>query len=120
VSAWSSALLYKIRLGGISRRTLIGSWPRTTNMPERLASLEDPPRWPEVRLGPTGQCVGCEREGRHRETYTVQPADVPRGKQHTCSFAQAKWTSFQVGSQWKGRTPVPTGDLDCSSLLPAN
>lgn len=83
------------------------------------ASLDDQPRWPEVRLGRAGQCHGCEREGRHRETYTVHLADVPKAKQHTCSFAQDKWAAFRIGSEWMGRASVLTSGLDCDSLLPA-
>jgi hypothetical protein len=98
----------------------VDRWSVARTASAQGASLEDEPRWPKVQLVRTGQCLGCEREGRHRETYTVQLADVPKAKQHACSFQQAKWASFRMKSHWQGRTRVLGGGLDCDSLLPGN
>jgi hypothetical protein len=97
----------------------VDRWSVSRTASAKGASLDDQPRWPEVGLGRTGQCLGCEREGRRRETYTVRLSDGPKGKSHECSVGQAKWAGFRPGSRWQGRTGVLTGGLDCSSLLPS-
>ncbi len=98
---------------------MVDRWGVDRTATAKGASLGDEPRWPAVTLARAGQCLGCEREGRHRETYDVQLADVAKAKQHTCAFDQAKWATFRMGSTWKGRARVLTGGLDCASLLPA-
>jgi len=74
-------------------------------------------RWPD--LGPlrTGNCLGCERPGSRKETYTVELTD-PHATKQTCDFDPAKWTGFRDGSRWKGGIRVIGGGLDCSTLTP--
>lgn len=97
----------------------VDRWAVARTATAKGASLDEEPRWPAVQLARAGQCLGCEREGRRRETYTVELADVPQARKHACSFAQAKWAGFRVGSLWQARTRVVTGGLDCGSLSPA-
>lgn len=75
------------------------------------------PTWPKVRLGREGDCVGCQRQGSRKESYTV--SFKAGTESHDCAFAQEKWSSFQDGSRWKGEIGVVSGSLDCDSLKAA-
>ena len=70
--------------------------------------------WPQVRLGRTGNCVGCEREGARREEYAVTFAFENRIDK--CSFRQTRWKAIGMGSELKAKARVVTGGLVCSSL----
>lgn len=76
------------------------------------------PEWPAVRLGQTGQCVGCEREGAREGTYTVRLKD-PQGEQQNCDLPEDRWRAMAEGSRWAGEVRVLTGGLDCGELKPA-
>lgn len=83
-------------------------------------SLDDKPRWPDVSLGRTGTCDGCERKGESKQTYTVQLADASSKKEQKCDFTdEAKWSSFKKGSKWTGSVGGLSGNLDCDTLRPA-
>lgn len=83
------------------------------------SSLEDKPRWPELSLGRTGTCDGCERKGESTQTYTVRFLDTASKKEQTCDFPdEAKWSSFKKASKWTGSVGGLTGNLDCDSLKP--
>ncbi|MBI4702551.1 MAG: hypothetical protein HY744_15635 [Deltaproteobacteria bacterium] len=80
-------------------------------------SVDDQPRWPEVRLGPTGNCVGCEREGSRTETYTVLLVNTKSKKEDRCELSdQTKWASFKKGASYKGQVSVMLGGVRCDSL----
>ena len=79
--------------------------------------LDDARAWPEVKLSKTGECVGCEREGRKAQTYTVRYTSVD-GDTFTCDWPEAKWAGLQVGSRWTGKVGVMTKSMDCGSLAP--
>jgi hypothetical protein len=74
-------------------------------------------RWPDLGPLPTGTCLGCERPGSRKESYTVELTDSHATKQ-TCDVDVAKWTGFRDGSRWKGGIRVIGGGLDCSTLTP--
>jgi hypothetical protein len=83
------------------------------------SSVDEAPRWPDVRLGRTGSCVGCEREGARTETYTVLFVDTKSKDDDHCDFKDAgKWSSFKKGSKWVGKVAM-VGGLDCDSLKAA-
>ena len=94
----------------------IDRWQAERSEVAQGINLHPEPQWPEVHLGQTGQCFGCEREGNHIGTYTVELSDPAKKKQHACKFEQDKWSSFAVGSHWQGRVRTLTGGLDCASL----
>lgn len=73
--------------------------------------------WPDLGSLRTGTCIGCERAGSRKETYTVELTDSDSKKQ-TCDFDSSKWASFRDGSHWKGGIRVIGGGLDCSTLAP--
>ncbi len=81
-------------------------------------SVKDTPKWPAVRLAKTGSCLGCEREGKRSETYTVA-FKMDGSETKSCNLAQDRWRSVKVGSKWVGKVGVMSGSLDCSELKPA-
>ncbi|MEM9692548.1 MAG: hypothetical protein AAGA56_08390 [Myxococcota bacterium] len=84
-----------------------------------VGGRDDALRWPAVKLGQTGTCEGCEREGQRRSAYVVELKDSD-GEAQTCRFDdETKWKRFEVGDQFKARKSVVTGSLDCASLSPA-
>jgi hypothetical protein len=83
-------------------------------------SVSDTLRWPDVHLRQEGSCVGCERRGDRRETYTVRFVDAQTKKEAGCDYkAEAKWSSFKVGSKWSGKVRMLDDSIDCDSLKSA-
>lgn len=80
------------------------------------AGLAPAPSWPTVSLVRPGTCLGCEREGARKETYTVKLQDSASQKEHGCDVAEARWRGMAVGSRWKGEVGVVSGLLDCDAL----
>ena len=85
--------------------------------PTTSGGLAEARTWPEVKLGKTGKCVGCEREGRRSETYTVRYKNAA-GDFFTCDWPEAKWASTALGSRWTGKVGVVSKAMDCGSLAP--
>ncbi|MDD5308229.1 MAG: zinc ribbon domain-containing protein [Deltaproteobacteria bacterium] len=98
-------------------RYKIDRWYEGRSIASSGRSLAETPGWAPFALVRTGQCVGCEREGRRIETYRVHFQDQDGGKSE-CDFDQARWAAIPDGSQWTARAKVLTGALDCSSLAP--
>lgn len=90
-------------------------WRTARTLDEK--GTDDAPRWPPVALARAGTCLGCEREGAHAETYTVQFTDDKSKKPASCDVSQAKWEGFKKGSRWKGTVRIATGGLDCDGLV---
>ena len=82
-------------------------------------SLDEKPRWPDVRLAREGSCVGCERQGKRSETYTVTLKAKGSGEAHDCDLPEKKWSAMAKGSKWVGGVGVLTGALDCEGLKAA-
>ncbi len=91
----------------------------TTVRTEKAAGskVSDTPKWPAVRLSRKGSCLGCEREGKRHETYTLH--FKVEGDTKSCTVPQKQWEKVKVGSKWKGKMGVLSGSLDCSELKPA-
>ncbi|MCA9494662.1 MAG: hypothetical protein KC621_32260 [Myxococcales bacterium] len=79
-------------------------------------SLTPAPSWPKVKVDGCSR-VGCTREGKRTETYTVRFTDAD-GKAQSCNLAESKWRSMAVGSRWKASKGMVTGGLSCSDLQP--
>lgn len=92
----------------------IDRWLVARTEEARGQSVGYEPVWPQVRLGRTGNCVGCEREGARREEYVVTFAFENRTDK--CSFRQTRWKAIGLGSELKAKARVVTGGLVCSSL----
>lgn len=98
----------------------VGTWKVVRTEKESGTNVGDTLRWPTVRLGKTGTCEGCEREGEHNSTYTVRFKDTASGDEQTCDYGDAaEWKSFAVGSKWTGAVGGLTGGIDCDSLTPS-
>jgi hypothetical protein len=79
--------------------------------------VDENPKWPDVKLGKTGNCDGCEKEGDRTESYIVHFKDTKSGDMEECSFTDKdKWKSFEKGSKWQGETGLIAGDLKCDKL----
>ncbi len=94
----------------------IDRWSRART--EEASGEGTTPVWPTVRLGRTGDCVGCEREGARTEKYVVTFKDQA-GDAQTCELPEARWKAMAKGSRWEGEVRVLTGGLDCGELEPA-
>jgi hypothetical protein len=95
-------------------RYTVDRWGEDRAVTSSGNSLADAPRWPTLpRLRP-GNALGSEREGQHRERYTVHL----RGAKDTydCDYDQARWRSYAVGTQWPLKVRVVGGSAVCGSL----
>lgn len=92
-------------------------WKVSRTLKETGKGLDSKPKWPEVRLGRTGNCDGCEREGTRKETYTVHFKEAKTNEELTCDYDSAEaWAKHSVGTSYKAKKHVIGGALDCSSL----
>ncbi len=97
-------------------RYTVDKWSKQRTLSAAGRSVSDAPQWPAVALERSGQCVGCEREGKRSESYIVRFVDPKSKDTSSCTFDQSKWRSFAAGSRWQGEVGVVGGILDCSSL----
>ena len=81
------------------------------------SSLDDPLVWPQTDIRRTGTCLGCEREGRRLETFSVT-LRAGDDKTYTCAVPFDRWQTMPVESTWKMDVGVITGQPDCRSLEP--
>lgn len=96
----------------------VTDWKTARVLAERGTSLKEPPRWPAVSLSRVGSCVGCEREGARTEKYTVQFSDTKKKSDApSCDLPEAKWSTFTMGTKWKGKVRTLTGGVDCDALI---
>jgi len=99
-------------------RFKVNRWGVDRSVKDEGTSLAKPPAWPAFTLKATGQCLGCEREGKHLEDYTVTFLDA-QGNKNECRYDQAKWGSIPDNSKWTTNIGVVTKILDCNTLKPA-
>ena len=97
-------------------RYTINKWSKQRTLTAAGAALADEPKWPEVALAQKGDCLGCEREGKRNQSYTVRFVEPKTKEQSSCTFEQGKWQTFKPGSKWIGEVGVIGGILNCSSL----
>jgi hypothetical protein len=77
-------------------------------------SLAAPPRWPDLPPLRTGTSLGSEREGQHRQRYTVHlrgPSDT-----YACDYDEARWRLYAVGAKLPLKVRVVGGSAVCGSL----
>jgi hypothetical protein len=92
-------------------------WKTERTLASRGVSVKDAPAWPKLDLARSGcASLGCEREGKHGEKYSVRFVEAKSQKEATCDVDQARWQSFPDGSSWEGKMGVVSGALDCDSL----
>ncbi len=100
-------------------RYTIDRWHHERTVATSGTSPSEPRAWPPVRLARTGTCMGCEREGAHREAYEIKLTEIKKGSEHSCKYPEAKWAGIASGSAWLMDIGVLTSYADCDSLKPA-
>lgn len=93
----------------------VQAW-RSERTEKASGGLGDAPAWPAVNLAKTGECLGCEREGKRSESYVVTLADPKSGASSECDFDASRWKSMAPKSRWLGKVRALGGALDCDSL----
>lgn len=77
--------------------------------------LTPEPSWPRVALLRPGNCLGCEREGARKESYSIE-FDGTDGRKHRCELPQSRWRAIADGAERKLKIGALTGRLDCDAL----
>jgi hypothetical protein len=95
-------------------------WVVTRTETNSGTSVGDDLTWPRVKLRRTGNCDGCQRQGRRLATYQVSLLDRVSQRHLDCEFDEARWKSFTIDSRWQGEFDPRTGVLDCHSLVPTD
>ncbi len=94
----------------------IDKWARDRTAKADGRGFEPAPSWPELSLR-TCQSIGCEREGRRDEAYTVH--FKAEDAEMACTYGdEPAWKAFAAGSKWIGQVRLD-GSLVCGSLEPA-
>jgi hypothetical protein len=98
-------------------RYTVQAW-RVDRTEKASGGLGDAPAWPSVTLARSGECLGCEREGKKSESYVVTLADANSGETSECDFDAARYKSMAPKSRWRGQVRALGGSLVCDSLTP--
>lgn len=98
-------------------RIEIAEWRPSRTLVEKGTSPDDPPRWPAPPPR-AGVCVGCEREGKRTEKYTVEFFDSAAKTGGSCTLPEERWRGFTKGARYKGKIGVMTGLVECDALTP--
>jgi Zn-finger nucleic acid-binding protein len=93
----------------------VDRWQKDRSLSNSGRGTSPSPSWPEVRLGRTCSSLGCEREGAHHETYSLQLAGAD-GKSYSCSLSASRWNSVADGVKKPIKIAVLTGIADCDAL----
>lgn len=94
----------------------VDTW-KVSKTEKALGAVTTPATWPAVSLSNPGTCVGCQREGARKETYTVALVDQEKAE-HSCDLPEDRWRAMAVGSKWKATVGVMSGALNCAQLQP--
>lgn len=100
-------------------RYSIDKWVTSRTAKASGKGMSPEPHWPDPKLKKTGNCLGCEREGSKKETYTLTFKDTSDKKVHSCNVKSGVWKKVKPKTKWKGKIGVVTGSLDCSDLTAA-
>ncbi len=95
-------------------RFTVDRWQKARGEVARGQGQQPAPAWPSVRLGRTGACRGCEREGARTERYLVDLWGG--GAQHACDVGAARWAQLQDGASVPMKVRVVGGGADCDSV----
>jgi len=96
----------------------VDRWKKARAEQAKGDSVDPDPAWPEVTVKECRQ-LGCERQGKKRESYTVH--FERQGKDSsvsTCDFDEIRWSSIAVGDYFTAQFRRMDGGLDCDSLKP--
>ncbi|MBX3203506.1 MAG: hypothetical protein KF764_00495 [Labilithrix sp.] len=98
-------------------RIEVAEWRPRPPLVEKGTSPDDPPKWP-TSPARTGTCIGCEREGKRTERYTVTFHDATAKKDADCVLPEDRWKTFKTGARYTGKVGVLTDRVDCDELTP--
>ncbi|MFK7930812.1 MAG: hypothetical protein AB8H79_21695 [Myxococcota bacterium] len=101
------------KIYGQKCRFMVNEWKKSRTAKAQGTDLN--PLWPNARLSQVGDCVGCEREGRRTDTYSLRVTDES-GAEHKCDLSEAKWRSYTKGQRVEASFGGLTGAIDCSSF----
>ena len=91
----------------------IKKWTTVNTEKEIGTNLE--PAWPTTAIRECSMtALGCEREGKKTDTYTVHMKD-DNNKNHTCTFPETQWKSIKVNDTQTMEFGQITGNIDCGS-----
>lgn len=93
----------------------VNRWQTARTLTEKGRGLQPAPVWPQVNLSLLGSMLGAEREGSHRENYSLvlQGDD---GKKYECNLNSLKWAAVADGVRAPVKVGVITGAAECDSL----
>jgi len=91
--------------------------PRWKTIRTAKANGVSNPAWPATEITKPGACLGCEREGARKETYTISLSEPSSGKKSSCTVDAARFASFSTGARYDGKIGAVTGSIDCDSLV---
>lgn len=95
-------------------RFTINRWQEVRTATAAGNSLAQTPHWPAVNLARTGECLGCEREGKRNEQYFVS-LEGPK-ETYECAVDAALWQKLEDGRKVPMKVGVVGGTAHCSSL----
>lgn len=95
----------------------ITEWTVTDTAKAAGKGTNPAPAWPTPAIANPGDCVGCQREGKRSESYTLHVLD-DKQQSRTCTVGGRQWSVIPLNSRWKAQSGVLTSALDCSSLKP--
>jgi hypothetical protein len=75
------------------------------------------PTWPEVRVGRTGECTGCERIGARKEQFLVSVVDDGNSSV-SCPVPESRFATLRVGQTVGAKRTALGKIVDCASLTP--
>jgi hypothetical protein len=73
--------------------------------------------WPDVNLARTGNCIGCQREGKRNGRYIVHLEEQGTGTKFTSVCKkEAQWTAVKVGVAYAGKGSLGSSAIQCETL----
>jgi Zn-finger nucleic acid-binding protein len=93
----------------------VDRWQHERTLKAEGEGLEPAPRWPPVDLPRRGGSLGDEREGSHRETYSISLKGTD-GKKYECSVNSLKWAAVADGVTRPIKVGVITHSAECDTL----
>jgi hypothetical protein len=81
-------------------------------------SLLDEPIWPTVNIQTcSSTALGCQRQGRRDETYTLRLVDIETNKSYRCDRPESEWRTTPVGTRFQLEIGRFFDDARCNSLV---
>ncbi|MEM9265389.1 MAG: hypothetical protein AAGA46_07685 [Cyanobacteria bacterium P01_F01_bin.13] len=80
-------------------------------------SLADIPQWPNPTYKSCSSTqLGCQRQDKRTETYTLRLIDTANGKEHTCKVSYPEWHTTPIGTQFDAKVGKLVGGVNCKRM----